>query len=327
MDSYAKKRERRAVESKEEKRERLNKRNEKDRAKRAAESEAVKKERLRKRREKDRARRIAIKVQKEMVESNDRMQQTVSTSREACLLESQDPVMPIPHARKSQFTDQSTAPALLQQKRQRLATEEEDRRTSSLEQPRAYQSEVMEVETQGEREARVERMSHLRKVAQEESQARILWGGHLPLLEQHHVQATMRAFHQDMATIESPVCATCMEKFPGLKVNARTSECLRCARDKHVPKLFSADNNMHPGVVPSQLQVSYFICNVINRIQSICFHKRVYHRQRKCSSRRSCHSCQSTAFLMDSTATGVTSSTCHRTSLHLLAAFPDFLLN
>ena len=103
------------------------------------------------------------------------------------------------------------------------------------------------METDEEREARLKHMSHLKKLrmsletdeeratrlsAAQQRPAEIRWDGHLPLLEQHDVQATMRSFHQDMATIESPMCSTCMEKFPGLKISARTSECLRCARDK-----------------------------------------------------------------------------------------------
>ena len=65
----------------------------------------------------------------------------------------------------------------------------------------------------------------------------------------------MRSFHLEMSTIDTPTCSTCMEKFPGLKVNGR-SECLRCARDKKVPKVYSLENNVHPGPIPTQLQVS-----------------------------------------------------------------------
>ena len=53
----------------------------------------------------------------------------------------------------------------------------------------------------------------------------------------------------------TPTCSTCNEKFPGLKVNSQ-SECLRCSRDKQVPKMYSAENNMHPGPTPTELQVS-----------------------------------------------------------------------
>ena len=52
-----------------------------------------------------------------------------------------------------------------------------------------------------------------------------------------------------MSTIDTPTCSTCMEKFHGMKVNGQ-SECLCCARDKNVPKLYSLDNNVHSGHIP-----------------------------------------------------------------------------
>ena len=64
----------------------------------------------------------------------------------------------------------------------------------------------------------------------------------------------MAKFHKDIAALSSPTCITCMEAFPGLKLNSR-SECVRCSRDKHAPKLYSMANNMNPGPVPSELQV------------------------------------------------------------------------
>ena len=60
--------------------------------------------------------------------------------------------------------------------------------------------------------------------------------------------------NSEVSTILKFKCITCMEAFPGLKVNSR-SECVRCSRDKHTPKLYSMANNMNPGPVPSELQV------------------------------------------------------------------------
>ena len=77
----------------------------------------------------------------------------------------------------------------------------------------------------------------------------------LPLYEQHHVQAAMHSFHAEMSSVQIPTCSTCMETFPGMKINSRTSECLRCTRDRREPKLYSSSNNMHPGAVPTELQV------------------------------------------------------------------------
>jgi len=38
-------------------------------------------------------------------------------------------------------------------------------------------------------------------------------------------------------------CSTCYEKFPSISVNDADT-CTRCHNDKHIPKLFSADNNI-----------------------------------------------------------------------------------
>ena len=62
-----------------------------------------------------------------------------------------------------------------------------------------------------------------------------------PLLEQKCVKYKMAKFHKDIAALSSPTCITCMELFPGLKVNSR-SECARCGRDKHTSKLYSMAN-------------------------------------------------------------------------------------
>ena len=66
----------------------------------------------------------------------------------------------------------------------------------------------------------------------------------------------MNRFHTEMLSIESLLCTTCLEKFPGTKMSVKSPECLRCCRDNKVPKLYSANNNMSPGFVPVELQVS-----------------------------------------------------------------------
>ena len=60
----------------------------------------------------------------------------------------------------------------------------------------------------------------------------------------------MHSFHAEMSSVQIPTCSTCMETFPGMKINSRTSECQRCTRDRREPKLYSSFNNMHPGAVP-----------------------------------------------------------------------------
>ena len=251
--------EKRGSESIEGRSERLKKRNEQDRVRRASELPQKREERLRKRREKDKARRLAARERKGAKKDEESLLLSVST------------------AGKRQCA--GAIATVLQEKRHRLASEEEDSRASRLESLRDNFAERMEVETEEESSARLEHMSHLQQLrlstevdeeraarlenmshnrdlrcsseldedradrlrasaAQVGSQAETRLDRHLPVFEQHHVQARMRHFHQEIATIESLTCSTCMEKFPGMKVTVKGSECLRCTRDKHVPTVF-----------------------------------------------------------------------------------------
>ena len=67
----------------------------------------------------------------------------------------------------------------------------------------------------------------------------------LPLFEQPSVQAKMRNFHAEIATLEMQKCTTCSEAFPGLQLRSHSTECMRCNRDKHVPKLYSSMHEQH----------------------------------------------------------------------------------
>ena len=70
----------------------------------------------------------------------------------------------------------------------------------------------------------------------------------------------MNALHKEVASTESPMCSTCLEKFPGTKMASKSSEGQRCYCDKKVPELFSADN-MSPGSVPANYR-SVFTCAI-----------------------------------------------------------------
>ena len=55
------------------------------------------------------------------------------------------------------------------------------------------------------------------------------------------------------------VLYTCAEHYPNLNVvpaSDGTTECRRCNQDKHIPKVYSSANDMNPGPLPQQLQVS-----------------------------------------------------------------------
>ena len=129
----------------------------------------------------------------------------------------------------------------------RLAAETKSERAARLEHQSANHHLKLAVKTDDEREAKMECVAAL-------MQQRHDLDERLPLHEQHHVQAAMHSFHAEMSSVQIP-SSTCMETFPGMKINSRTSECLRCTRDRREPKLYSSSNNMHPGAVPTELQV------------------------------------------------------------------------
>ena len=74
-------------------------------------------------------------------------------------------------------------------------------------------------------------------------------------------------FHTRIAELQFVRCSVCEENFPGLNVESASSSrstntdiCAGCQNDKRIPKLCSSDNNMNPGPVPPELQVSILNC-------------------------------------------------------------------
>ena len=120
---------------------------------------------------------------------------------------------------------------------ERLASETTTERDTRVRQTRGR----MATEITDERDARLEyeRASH-REQQTVQSQ--------LPLFQ--HV------FHPGEYSYIGSVCVTCSERYPGLQLHSNSTEHLHCSRDKHTPKVYSSDNNMNPGPIPSQLQVS-----------------------------------------------------------------------
>ena len=100
---------------------------------------------------------------------------------------------------------------------------------------KAYHHERLAVETPEARETRLQRYS----VRYREQSAQ----PQLPLFQQCSIKAKMRKFHANMATLDTPVCTTCSESFPGLQLHSKSTECLRCSRDKRIPKLYSSSTN------------------------------------------------------------------------------------
>ena len=112
-------------------------------------------------------------------------------------------------------------------------------------------------------ESRQARLQHDRQRHQQQREV----NPDIPLFEQAAVHSKMRNFHLKLMSLEFVKCTTCLEQFPDLATSTDRTECARCGRDKHIPKLYSASNNMSPGPVPSQLQVHVFgMCAIL-----VCF--------------------------------------------------------
>ena len=230
MDLGEPKKKKRRLESEYERRARLDVRNERARAMRRAETEGEKRARLDKRNERDRVRRRV----ETSAETENRLEK-----RKVALAEESD----------------QDRGARLEHMRRRLAFETPEERVARLESSRVLQHQRLATETPEERATRLEHLKQNRDAHRDNSQE-----AHLPLLQQVIVKDKMDNFHREMSSIESPTCSVCLEKFPGMKMASQSAECQRCFRDKKVPKLYSTRNNMSPGTVPPELQVSHINC-------------------------------------------------------------------
>ena len=77
----------------------------------------------------------------------------------------------------------------------------------------------------------------------------------VPSFDDPAIIRKMCEFHNSLFSLESSSCSVCIERFPSKSVDVM-NVCRRCTNDKHIPKLYSADNNMDPGPVPPELTVS-----------------------------------------------------------------------
>ena len=93
------------------------------------------------------------------------------------------------------------------------------------------QRERLVAESAEEREVRLQ---HNQESHRERRVQGTLGQLHLPLIQQHAVQAKMRKFHAHMAALEVSRCSTCSEAFPGLHLHLGSTECVRCSQDKHI---------------------------------------------------------------------------------------------
>ena len=143
----------------------------------------------------------------------------------------------------------------LQQMRDGLLAESVQEREVRLQQMSSSQRERLASENAEEREVRLQ---HDRESHREQRVQRTLGQLHFPLIQQRAVQVKMQKFHAHMAALEVSRCSMCSEAFPGLHLHSGSTECVRCSRDRHTPKVYSTGNNMHPSAIPTQLQVNVF---------------------------------------------------------------------
>ena len=125
--------------------------------------------------------------------------------------------------------------------RDRLSDETVAEREARLQHDRESHRERRSTETADETEARLQRD---RDRYREQQALGALSQSQLPLIQQRSVQAKMEKFHmRDLATLEVTRCSTCSEAFPGLHLHPGSTECARCGRDKHTPRLYSKSKN------------------------------------------------------------------------------------
>ena len=97
------------------------------------------------------------------------------------------------------------------------------------------------------------------------------------LYKQSWAQRHMNQFQTKQNQWQHKKCTICNEQWPmRIQLNMDPYICTRCQRDKHNPKLFSAENDMDPGSVPPCLQNLTQIEELL--IARACPFMTVYHK-------------------------------------------------
>ena len=123
---------------------------------------------------------------------------------------------------------------------QTIPTESTEERQTRLQQLRSAQQQRIAAETPEEIETRLQQLS----TAQQQDCSAT---GLLP-----NQQRGERPRLKQLKTAKH------FQSVRSVSTSSTESECLRCTRDKHNPKLYSSANNMNPGVVPPQLMVCFY---------------------------------------------------------------------
>ena len=151
------------------------------------------------------------------------------------------------------------------QKKRIVAESAEEREAHLLHLRDAWKQRVTsEISEQPEARREIDREYHAELEAVAPSQL------HCP-----HAHLKMKHFHSKLAGLKVNTCVTCLEGFPSMSVrlastSSAESECLHCACDKHIPKLYSSANNMNPGIVPPELMVCFYTCTFLYLLCIVC---------------------------------------------------------
>ena len=152
--------------------------------------------------------------------------------------------------------------------RKRLATETEEDRTIRLQRLQTNRSQQLVIEDEDEIERR-----------RQDDRERQRRHRELELLNPDtalsRAQAKMATFHAKLANLEMSICDICLERSHTKKTQLQGTQriCTRCKRDKNTPKIYSSDNKMDPGPVPTELlgltQVEEMLISAVMPMMSI----------------------------------------------------------
>ena len=220
--------------------------------------------------EDDREARLATRRQRRMNESEQEREATLGTRRQRRLEESEDDREARLATRRQRRMNESEQEreATLGTRRQRRLEESEDDREARLATRRQRRMNESEQETEATLATR--RQRRLNESAQQRtnpnshghnhtSQNSYLYEGgwrNIPLHEQPWVNDIMMKFQKKQDKWNHIKCTLCNEMWPirFQPSQIETYTCIHCKRDKNIPKLFSPQNDMDPGVVPQCLE-------------------------------------------------------------------------
>ena len=116
---------------------------------------------------------------------------------------------------------------------QQLEAEKLEQNVTRLDRMNTLQQERLENETPEQRSVRLDQVKLDRASCFQKRNGRLI-----PSLNDMCVKEIVNVLHKEMVSTESPMCSTCLEKFPGTNMASKSSVCQRCYRNKKVRSYF-----------------------------------------------------------------------------------------